>query len=129
MPSPKAFLRDIVDYGLDPSKSYTKDHVTDGRVKPRVETPAKPNLKDPHFKAEEEPVSKKVGPSGKRSALKKLSSSNKVSTVEPSKKSKATQDSISETATLRRTSSDQNNVEHDETKAVQVRADDVSNSS
>ncbi len=34
MPSPKAFLRDIHDFDLNPKKSYTKDDIgPDGRIK------------------------------------------------------------------------------------------------
>ncbi len=34
MPSPKAFLRDVHDFDLDPKKAYTKDHLgPDGRIK------------------------------------------------------------------------------------------------
>jgi len=33
MPSPKAFLRDITDYKLDPKVAYTKSSLEHGRVK------------------------------------------------------------------------------------------------
>jgi hypothetical protein len=58
MPSPKAFLRQIAQFGLDPKKAYTKSDVGhDGNIKRRIEAPAqvvKNKVEEPEVVTKEE---------------------------------------------------------------------------
>jgi hypothetical protein len=114
MPSPKAILRDIAEFDLDPSKNYTKSHLNKlGRVKPhsdlveeiKVEPAAEKSV--PKEFADKKPTLKTESPAKK-----------KLATGSSSVKAKSTERVASESAKLEGTSSVEINVEQGESKVV-----------
>lgn len=110
MPSPKAFLRDIADYNLDPNKSYTKSSLDNaGRVKVhRGATIVEKKAAEPAVEVKPEP--KKVEHSEKKSTKAESPSTAKKPATTPSTgKAKPVETSV--TATPEGTSSVENSVE------------------
>lgn len=67
MPAPKAFLRQMAQFNLDPKKAYTKADVgNDGHIKVRVERPV--------VASEQKSVSKEEAPKAKPTEVEKPAS-------------------------------------------------------